>query len=112
LFSLPEKEARMTNMESEAALDALLLLGYAVEISDSGAITARLGSDVIEGQATAGTIEWRDRSAMFRVRERAYIVKLRARVHAAQVAASRGPALEREGPEAHQATVPRSGAQK
>jgi hypothetical protein len=100
----------MTNMESEAALDALLLLGYAVEISDSGAITARLGSDVIEGQATAGTIEWRDRSAMFRVRERAYIAKLRARVHAAQVAASRGPALER--PEAHQATVPRSAAQK
>jgi hypothetical protein len=110
LFSLPAKEARMTNMESEAALDALLLRGYAVEISDSGAITARLGSDVIEVQAMAGAIEWRDRSAMFRVRERAYIAKLRARVHAAQVAASRGPALER--PEAHQVTVPRSAAQK
>jgi hypothetical protein len=100
----------MTYMESEAALDALLLLGYAVEIADSGAIAARLGSDVIEGQATAVAIEWRDRSAMFRVRGRAYIAKLRAHVHAAQVAASRGAALER--PEAHQATVPRSAAQQ
>jgi hypothetical protein len=47
LFGLPAKEAHMTNTESEAALDDLLQLGYAVEISDSGAITARLDSDVI-----------------------------------------------------------------
>ena len=85
----------MTVNEGEAALDALLLLGYAVEISDSGVITATLDEDVIEGRATAGTIEWRDRSAMFHVRERAYIARLRARVHQTQVAASQEAKIDR-----------------
>jgi hypothetical protein len=40
-----------------------------VEISDSGVITATLDADIIHGQTTAGAIEWRDRSAMFRERE-------------------------------------------
>jgi hypothetical protein len=84
----------MTVNEGEAALDALLLLGYAVEISDSGVMSATLDEDVIEGRATTGAIEWRDRSAMFRVRERAYIARLRACVHQAQVVASRGPEIE------------------
>jgi hypothetical protein len=99
----------MTAHEGEAVLDALLLLGYTVEIGDSGAITATLGDEVIHGQTTANTIEWRNPSAMYRVRERAYIVQLRARVRNTQVAANRSPRLERL--EAHQATVRRSEAQ-
>ena len=95
--------------EGEATFDALLLLGYSVEIGDSGAITATLGDEVIQGQTTANTIEWRNPSAMYRVRERAYIAQLRARVRDAQVAASRGPRLER--PEPHQSTVHQSEAQ-
>jgi hypothetical protein len=79
----------MVANEGEAVLDALLLLGYSVEISESGAITATLGDAVIHGQTTANTIKWGNPSAMYRVRERAYIVRLRARVHEAQVAASR-----------------------
>jgi hypothetical protein len=92
--------------EGEAVLDALLLLGYSVEISDSGAITATLGDEVIQGQTTAASIEWRNPSAMYRVRERAYIAQLRARVRDAQVTASPGPRLERPG--AHQAAVRQS----
>jgi len=99
----------MTANEGEAVLDALLLLGYSVEISDSGAITATLGDEVIYGQTTATSIEWRNPSAMYRVRERAYIAQLRARVRDAQVAANRDSTLER--PEAHQAIVHRSEAQ-
>ena len=98
----------MTANEGEAVLDALLLLGYSVEISDSGAITATLGDEIIFGQTTATSIEWRNPSAMYRVRERAYIAQLRARVRDAQVTTSPAPTLER--PEAHQATVHRSEA--
>jgi hypothetical protein len=93
--------------EGEAVLDALLLLGYAIDIGDSGTITATLGDEVIHGQTTSTSIEWRNPSAMYRVRERVYIVQLRARVHDAQ--AHRGPRLER--PEAHLSTVHRSEAQ-
>jgi len=96
---LPERKAAMTANEGEAVLDALLLLGYSIEISDSGAITATLGDEVIHGQTTATSVEWRNPSAMYRIRERAYIAQLRARVRDAQVAANRGPTLER--PEAH-----------
>ena len=81
--------------DGEGMFDALLLLGYAIEIDDSGAITATLGDEVIHGQTTANTIEWRNPSAMYRIRERAYIAQLRARVHEAQVAAKRSPTLER-----------------
>jgi hypothetical protein len=84
----------MTANEGEAVLDALLLLGYSVAIGDSGAITATLGDEVIQGQTTANTIEWRNPSAMYRVRERAYILLLRARVRDAQVTATRGPRIE------------------
>jgi hypothetical protein len=83
----------MTANEGEAVLDALLLLGYGVEISDSGAITAILGDEVIHGQTTATSIEWRNPSAMYRVRERAYIAQLRERVQQAQVSASRSPKI-------------------
>jgi hypothetical protein len=93
----------MTMDEGEAMFDALLLLGYRVEISDSGAITATLDDEVIQGQTTATSIEWRNPSVMYHVRERAHIMQLRARVRDAQVAANRGPTLER--PAAHQAAV-------
>jgi hypothetical protein len=69
---LPKRETRETHVtinEGEAALYALLLLRNVVEIFDSGVITATLGADIIHGQTTAGAIEWRDRSAMFRERE-------------------------------------------
>jgi hypothetical protein len=85
--------------EGEAVLDALLLLGYSIEIGESGMITATLGDEVIHGQTTANAVEWRNPSAMYRVRERAYILQLRERIQQAQGAANRGPTLER--PEAH-----------
>lgn len=84
----------MTANEGEAMFDALLQLGYSVEIGDSGAITATLGDEVIQGQTTANTIEWRNPSAMYRVRERAYILLLRERIQQAQVTASRSPKIE------------------
>ena len=87
----------MTANEGEAMFDALLVLGYSVEISDSGAVTATLGDEVIQGQTTATSIEWRNPSVMYRVRERAYIMQLRARVRDAQVTATPGPRLERPG---------------
>lgn len=68
--------------DGEELLDALLFLGYAVEISDDGAITATQASQILRGKAASGTIEWADRSAMFHIRERAYIARLRARVDA------------------------------
>jgi len=80
--------------EGEAGLDALLLLDYNVEIGESGMITATLGDEVIHGQTTANAIEWRNPSAMYRVRERAYILRLRERVQQAQVAASRSAKIE------------------
>ena len=80
--------------EGEAGLDALLSLGYSVEIGESGMITATLGDEVIHGQTTANAIEWRNPSALYRVRERAYILLLRERIQQAQVAASRGPKIE------------------
>jgi hypothetical protein len=75
--------------EGEAGLDALLLLGYSIEIGESGMITATLGDEVIHGQTTENAIEWRNPSAIYRVRERAYILLLRERIQQAQVAASR-----------------------
>jgi|SRR5690348_14058465 hypothetical protein len=98
----------MTANEGDAMLDALLVLGYSVEIGDSGMITATLGDEVIHGQTTATSIEWRNPSAMYRVRERAYIMQLRARVHDAQMATNRGPRLER--PEAYRSALHQSEA--
>jgi hypothetical protein len=77
--------------EGEAGLDAMLLLGYSVEIGESGMITATLGDEVIHGQTTANAIEWRNPSALYRVRERAYILQLRERIQQGQVAVSRSP---------------------
>ncbi len=69
--------------EGEEILDALLFLGYTVEITDDGAITATQGLQILHGKTALGAIEWADRSSVFRVKERAYIARLRARVTAA-----------------------------
>jgi len=66
----------------EQVLDALLALGYTVEIADDGAITATDGARTLQGKASQGAIEWSDRSATFRVLEQAYIARLRQRVRA------------------------------
>ncbi len=68
--------------DGEEVLDALLLLGYSVEIADDGTITATNGAETLRGKAAMGTIEWADRSAVHRTRERAYLARLRARVQA------------------------------
>jgi hypothetical protein len=65
-------------------LDALLLLGYSVEIADDGTITATSGAETLHGKAAMGTIGWSDRSAVYRIREQAYLARLRARVQAAR----------------------------
>lgn len=77
---LNSEDGKMPINDGEEVLDALLLLGYAVEIADDGTITATSGAETLRGKATAGAIEWSDRSAIFHVRERAYISRLRSRV--------------------------------
>jgi hypothetical protein len=74
----------MTSTDGEDVLDALLYLGYSVEIEDDGKITATNGVETLKGRAGSGSIEWADRSAVFHLRERAYIARLRDRVQAAQ----------------------------
>jgi hypothetical protein len=82
--------------DGEEVLDALLLLGYSIEIADDGTITATNGADTLRGKAAMGTIEWSDRSAVHRTRERAYLARLRARVqagHSAQPANDSPPVI-------------------
>ena len=81
----------------EDTLDALLFLGFVVEIADDGGITATQGSQTLRGKASSGTIEWADRSAMFHIKERAYIARLRARVSASGTA--RGATDEHSDPD-------------
>jgi hypothetical protein len=50
--------------EGEAVLDAVLVLGSSVAIGDRGAITATRGDEVIPGQTTAPSREWRTPSAL------------------------------------------------
>lgn len=78
--------------EGEQVFDALLLLGYTIEINDAGSVTATKGTDVLHGNAESGTIVWSDRSLIYQVLRDAYIARLRLRVQAAQ--ASLPPPLE------------------
>jgi hypothetical protein len=55
--------------DGEEVVDALLLLGYSVEIADDGTITAPKGAETLRGKAALGTIEWADRSAVDRICE-------------------------------------------
>jgi len=66
--------------EGLQVLDDLLVLGYHIEISDEGVIIATEsdGGEPIEGRTDSGHIEWTNRSRVFKVRQRAYIVHLRA----------------------------------
>ncbi|MGZ3716443.1 MAG: hypothetical protein ACXVA4_13560 [Ktedonobacterales bacterium] len=75
----------MLTNAGEQVLDALLVLGYSVEIADDGKITATDGKQTIHGKAEHGAIEWSDRSATYRVLEQAYIAKLRNRIREAQL---------------------------
>ncbi len=75
----------MATNEGEQVLDALLLLGYSIEISDEGKVIATKGPDVLHGSAESGTIVWSDRSLIYQVLRQANIARLRLRVEAAQV---------------------------
>lgn len=70
----------MATNTGEHVLDALLVLGYSVEIADDGKITATDGQQTLYGKAEHGAIEWSDRSSTYHVLERAYIAKLRKRI--------------------------------
>ncbi len=74
----------MATNEGEQVLDALLLLGYTIDISDEGKITATNGTDTIRGNVETGTIIWADRSLTYQVLRQAYITRLRLRVQASQ----------------------------
>ena len=68
----------------EDVFDALLALGYVVEITDEGSVTATDGARTLRGKAEQGRVEWSDRSLTYRVLHDAYIAKLRGRIQAAQ----------------------------
>lgn len=74
----------MLTTTGEQVLDALLVLGYSVEIADDGKITATDGKHTLHGKAEHGAIEWSDRSLTYRVLEQAYIAKLRKRISESQ----------------------------
>lgn len=78
----------MVTNEGEEVLEALLVLGYTVEIADDGSVVSTNGQETLHGKAAIGTIEWSDRSTVRRMLERAYIVRLRARVQARTAALS------------------------
>lgn len=70
----------MATNTGEHVLDALLVLGYSVEIADDEKITATDGKQTLYGKAEHGAIEWSDRSSTHHVLERPYIAKLRKRI--------------------------------
>jgi hypothetical protein len=70
----------MVSDKGERVLDDLILLGYAINISDDGAITATNGTQRLHGKAIHGAIEWSDRTMVYHVTEQAYITRLRARI--------------------------------
>jgi hypothetical protein len=78
------EDKHMATNEGEQVLDALLLLGYRVDISDDGKITATKGTQTIRGNVETGTIVWSDRSLNYQVLRQAYIARLRLRVQASQ----------------------------
>lgn len=74
----------MLTNTGEQVFDALLSLGFDVDIADDGTITAIKGAQTLRGKAQHGTIEWSDRSLTYQVIEQAYIAKLRLRAHEAR----------------------------
>ena len=83
----------MAISEGEQVLDALLLLGYSVDISDEGKITATKGSETLSGNVETGTIVWSDRSQNYQVLRQAYIARLRLRIQASQSSTRPDPDL-------------------
>jgi hypothetical protein len=75
----------MVTDSGEHVLDALIVLGYAIEIADDGTITATNGKQTVTGKAEHGAIEWKDRSQTYHLLEQAYIAKLRKRVSEAHL---------------------------
>jgi hypothetical protein len=73
----------MQNSNGESVLDALLFLGYHVEIADDGKITASNGSQTLQGKAEHGAIEWADRGQTYQVLHLAYLARLRKRIREA-----------------------------
>ena len=61
----------MPTNTAEHILDALLTLGFHIEIDDDGTITATNHSQVLLGKAEHGSITWADRSQTFHVLEQA-----------------------------------------
>ena len=74
----------MLTNTGEQVFDALLSLGFDLQIADDCTITAIKGAQTLRGRAQHGTIEWTDRSLTYQVIEQAYIAKLRQRVNAAR----------------------------
>lgn len=74
----------MVTSTGEQVLDALLVLGYSIDIADDGKITATDGEQTLHGKAEHGAIEWSDRSSTYRVLEQAYIAKIRKRISESQ----------------------------
>lgn len=74
----------MLTNSGEQVLDALLVLGYSIDIADDGKISATDGKQTIQGKVEHGAIEWIDRSSTYHVLEQAYIAKLRKRISESQ----------------------------
>jgi hypothetical protein len=70
----------MATDNGEHVLDDLMTLGYAIELDDDGSITATKDGQTLHGKAQHGAIEWRDRSLVYHITERAYIERLRQRI--------------------------------
>lgn len=70
----------MATDNGEHILDDLLVLGYAIEVSDDGKITATKDTHTVHGKAEHGAIAWSDRSVIFHIAEQAYIARLRQHI--------------------------------
>lgn len=75
----------MATENGEHVLDDLLLLGYSIELTDDGIITATKGPQIVHGKAEHGAIAWSDRSVVYHLAEQAYIARLRERIAAGSV---------------------------
>jgi hypothetical protein len=74
----------MATDNGEHILDDLILLGYTIDVSDDGRITATNDVHTVHGKAEHGAIAWSDRSVIFHIAEQAYIARLRKRVASGQ----------------------------
>ena len=70
----------MATNNGEQIFEALLTLGYHVEIAEDGKITATKDGQTIRGKAEHGAIEWADSSQVYQVMQLAYVAKLRGRI--------------------------------